>query len=275
MKNINFLFSFANFVFKSIKMKIHIAYFSATYTTRAVCLGVARHLGGDIVEHDITNESPLENVDIPNDELLIIGMPVYCGRVPEMAAERIRKFYGRQTRAIALVVYGNREYDDALLELTRMVEENQFKVIAAAAFIGRHCIFPMVAADRPDAADQLKMKAFAEQCRPLLAAPVENIAAIEVPGNRSEYCPHKKSIFCPVPTDECTNCGTCAELCPTGAISLQDARKVNPERCIACGRCVLVCTQHGRHFAGEIYDGAAARFSAANAARKEPEFFFA
>ena len=256
-------------------MKVHIVYFSATYTTRTVCLGVARHLGGDIIEHDITNQSPKNRVVIPAHELLIVGMPVYCGRVPEMAAERLKNFYGEATRAITLVVYGNREYDDALLELTRLVEGNGFRTFAAAAFIGRHCIFPMVAAERPDAGDQLKMKAFADQCRPMLEEEVSAFAQIEVPGNREEYCPHKRSSFCPEATDDCTNCGTCAELCPTGAISLLDAREVNPDLCIACGRCVLVCTQHGRHFAGEMYQAAAAKFTAAFGARKEPVFFFA
>ena len=256
-------------------MKVHIVYFSATYTTRTVCLGIARHLGGDIVEHDITNQSPQDRVEIPNHELLIVGMPVYCGRVPEMAAERLKYFYGNATRAIALVVYGNREYDDALLELTSMVEVNGFRTLAAAAFIGRHCIFPTVATERPDAADQLKMKDFADQCRLILEEEATAYEAIDVPGNREGYCPHKRVAFCPEPTDDCTNCGTCAELCPTGAISLSDAREVNPDLCIACGRCVLVCTQHGRHFAGEMYDAASIRFTAANSVRKEPVFFFA
>lgn len=256
-------------------MKIHIVYFSATYTTRTVCQGVARHLGGDIIEHDITNRAPERAVEIPADELLVIGMPVYCGRIPEMAAERVRQFYGRETRAITLVVYGNREYDDALLELTRMVEANGFRTLAAAAFVGRHCIFPAVASGRPDAADRERMQDFAKACEPLLQVSADALLPVEVPGNRDTYCPHKRVPFCPVPTADCSNCGTCASLCPTGAISQLDAREVNADLCIACGRCVLVCTQHGRHFEGEMYQGAAANFVRAYGARKEPEFFFA
>lgn len=252
-------------------MKIHIVYFSATHTTRTVCRGVAEFLGGNVVEHDVTNSCPEERVEIPAEDLLIIGAPVYCGRVPEMAAERLAKFYGSGTKAVTIVVYGNRAFDDSLLELTRIVENNGFRTIASAAFIGRHCIFPMVATERPDADDRIKMKAFVDGFKNLLDADTEEI---QLPGN-DEYCPHKKVPFCPVPNDSCTNCGTCARMCPTGAISLTDASVVNTELCITCGRCVLVCPEHGRHFTGDMYAGAAAGFQKAYGARREPEFFFA
>ena len=256
-------------------MKIHIVYFSATYTTRSVVQGIARGLGGNWVEHDLTNVDPAERIEIPSNELLLVGMPVYCGRIPEMAAARLQQFYGDHTKAVAVVVYGNREYDDALLELTRLVEHNGFRTLAASAFIGRHCIFPTVATHRPDEADETKMADFAAGCVPLLEDSVEQFCEIEVPGNQEEYCPHKAVRFYPTPTDNCTNCGTCAELCPTGAISLSDAREVDTSLCIACGRCVLVCSQNGRHFAGEMYAGASEKFTQAYGARKEPEFFFA
>lgn len=253
---------------------IHLVYFSATYTTRTVCRGIGRHLGGEVLEHDITNEAPKEKVEISADDTLVLGMPVYCGRIPEMAVERIQKFQGNHTKAIIVTVYGNREFDDALLEMKNLLTAAHFNVVAAAAFIGRHCIFPEVAATRPDAEDEKKMAEFAAQCRPLLEKKIEELNELSVPGNE-EYCPHKRVPFCPMPDENCTNCGTCAQLCPTGAISLTDASVVNAELCITCGRCVLVCPEHGRHFGGEMYAGAAANFAKAYGARKEPKFFFA
>ena len=253
---------------------IHVVYFSATYTTRQVCRGIARHLGKGSQEYDLTNEGPKETVEISADDVLLVGMPVYCGRIPEMAAERLQQFRGKQTKAIIVAVYGNREFDDALLEMKTLLKDGGFKTIAAAAFIGRHCIFPGVATHRPDADDEKKMAEFAGLCQPWLEKDNSEIADVAVPGN-SEYCPHKRVPFYPVPNDNCTNCGTCAQLCPTGAISPTDVSVVDPSLCLACGRCIVVCPENGRNFTGEMYAGASMRFAKANAVRKEPQFFFA
>ncbi|UCD83428.1 MAG: 4Fe-4S binding protein [Deltaproteobacteria bacterium] len=42
----------------------------------------------------------------------------------------------------------------------------------------------------------------------------------------------------------CTQCGACANLCPTGALSLEPSTKVvsfNPDKCIACEFCIKTC----------------------------------
>ena len=253
---------------------IHLVYFSATYTTRQVCRGIARHLVGEVQEHDITNAGPEDKVEIPENDILILGMPVYCGRIPEMAVDRVKKFQGHQGKAIAVAVYGNREFDDALLEMKNLLTDAHFQTIAAAAFIGRHCIFPTVATNRPDEEDEKKMAEFAGLCLPLLQYSNGELGELDVPGN-AEYCPHKRSSFYPVPTDNCTHCGTCASLCPTGAISLDNVGEVDTDLCLACGRCIVVCPEHARNFAGEMYAGASIKFTQAYGARKEPQFFFA
>ena len=253
---------------------IHLVYFSATYTTRQVCRGIARHLGDDVQEYDITNNAPSDIIDIPANDVILVGMPVYCGRIPEMAAERLQHFRGNQTKAIIVAVYGNREFDDALLEMKNILADVDFKTVAAAAFIGRHCIFPVVATHRPDADDEKKMEEFATLCQPLLKKDNSELAEIVVPGN-PDYCPHKHVPFCPVPNEDCSNCGTCAQLCPTGAISLTDVSEVNSELCLACGRCIVVCPENARNFVGEMYAGASVKFAQANAVRKEPQFFWA
>ncbi len=120
-------------------MKIHVVYFSATRTTQKVCRGVAEYLGGDVTEYDVTNKCPEHDVEISQDDLLVVGAPVYCGRIPEQAARNISKFRTAGAKAVTIVVYGNRAFDDSLIELTRLVERKGFKTIASAAFIGRHC----------------------------------------------------------------------------------------------------------------------------------------
>ena len=175
---------------------------------------------------------------------------------------------------MAVAVYGNRHYDEALAEMQDLLSGQGFRLVAAAAFIGRHCIFPEVASGRPDAADAERMAAFAEACRPVLEAPAGALGDMKVPGS-GELPPYKRVPFCPMPTDECTQCGQCAELCPVGAISAEDVTKVDASRCIACGRCVVVCPVGGRRFGGEAYAAASAHFVAAFSARREPEWFVA
>lgn len=255
-------------------MTIHLVYFSATYTTRSVLRGIAGHWTGAVVEHDITAQAPAVPVQLGDDDLLLFGAPVYCGRIPEEAALRLRSFRGAGTRAVAVAVYGNRHYDEALAEMQDLLSGQGFRLVAAAAFIGRHCIFPEVASGRPDAADAERMAAFAEACRPVLEAPAGALGDVKVPGS-GELPPYKRVPFCPMPTDECTQCGQCAELCPVGTISAEDVTKVDASRCIACGRCVVVCPVGGRRFGGEAYAAASAHFVAAFSARREPEWFVA
>ena len=75
-------------------MKITTVYFSATYTTRKVVEHIANRLGDEINVYDITNDASNDEVILSKDELLIVGIPVYAGRVPPMAIERIQRFKG-------------------------------------------------------------------------------------------------------------------------------------------------------------------------------------
>ena len=77
-----------------MKTKTTTVYFSATYTTKRIVEHVANQLSDEITTYDITNEDSLEEVTLPKEELLIVGIPVYAGRVPAMAVERIRRFKG-------------------------------------------------------------------------------------------------------------------------------------------------------------------------------------
>ena len=71
-------------------------------------------------------------------DIVIVGVPVYAGRVPNVLLKYLNTMSGNGALAIAVVLYGNRNYDDALLELKDILEANGFKVIAGGAFIGEH-----------------------------------------------------------------------------------------------------------------------------------------
>ncbi len=252
-------------------MKVTTLYFSATYTTRRVVEAVATTISGEVVAYDITNDPATNEITIPADELLVVGVPVYAGRVPAMAVERLRRFKGHNTPVILVVVYGNRHYDDAVLELHDIITACGFRTIAAGAFIARHSIFPKVATSRPDADDIAQIKDFATTATALLA---DGCGDIELPGNKPYKVPGGIPIW-PTASRKCTACGACARLCPARAIDAASPRWVDKEKCIKCGRCIVVCPAKARRFYGIKYSLAAARFNSVFAARRENEMWFA
>lgn len=252
-------------------MKITTLYFSATYTTKRVVEAIASNISNEITAYDITNDASTDTVTIPSDELLVVGIPVYAGRVPAIAVERINRFKGQQTPTIIIAVYGNRHYDDAILELNDIITECGFRTISAGAFIAQHSIFPKVGTARPDAKDIADIKDFTNKSIALLT---NGFGEIELPGNRPYKEPGGIPIW-PTASRKCTACGACARLCPTGAINPESPQGVDKTKCIKCGRCIIVCPIKARRFYGIKYTLAAARFNHAFATRRDNEMWFA
>ena len=68
---------------------------------------------------------------LPNlheDDLVVIAMPVFAGRVPALAVERLRKVNPHGAKCVVVAVYGNRAYDDALIEMLDVATEIGFRV---------------------------------------------------------------------------------------------------------------------------------------------------
>ena len=252
-------------------MKVTTIYFSATYTTKCVVEAVAKNLSNEVTAYDITNDTSTDEVAISADELVIVGVPVYAGRVPAMAAVRLRRFRGNNTPAVVVAVYGNRHYDDAVLELHDIMTEQGFRTVSAGAFIAQHSIFPKVGKARPDAEDMADIKFFAEKSAELLA---KGFGEITLPGKRPYKVPGGIPIW-PTASRRCTACAACARLCPTSAIDPDSPKGVDKTRCIKCGRCIVVCPAKARRFYGIKYSLAAARFNSAFAARRANEMWFA
>lgn len=252
------------------------AYFSAANTTKKIARTFTSHLGGEVNEYELISAPINEIIYMSPTELLVVSMPVYAGRIPKVAAESLKHFRGADTSAIVIAVYGNREYDDALVEMKDIVETNGFKVIAGATFIARHSVFPSVSATRPDAKDMKTIAEYAQKCQ----AKISNISNIQLlkevvlPGNH----PYKEAggVMPIYPTAEanCTKCGKCYSLCPVKAIPGNDFTTVNPQKCIRCGHCIQICPTRSRNYYGEIYQVASAKFhSAYSKPEKEPEIY--
>ena len=125
---------------KTILSKINLIYFSATGTTKSIVKALGRNLAtGQVSEYNLSNQDKELYLDtIPADSLTVIGVPVYRGRVPLLVAEKLQKLHSDGSSAVLVSVYGNRHFDDALLELNDIAVGCGFKIFGAGAFIGEH-----------------------------------------------------------------------------------------------------------------------------------------
>ena len=225
-------------------MTIHQITFSPTGGTRRASEFLCKGFNAQSTITELCTQE--ENLNYPNiaaDDLVVISMPVYAGRVPALAVERLNNVISNGAKCVIIAVYGNRAYEDALIEMQDVATEMGFQVIAAIAAIAEHSVCRMYATGRPDDIDAKELAAFSVA---ILEKIKENkpFAPLALPGNR----PYKQGCTGPFPTanDNCTDCGTCASQCPTGAIALDNPKGNNNELCIGCMRCVSVCPVHAR-----------------------------
>jgi NAD-dependent dihydropyrimidine dehydrogenase PreA subunit/flavodoxin len=256
-------------------------YFSPTATTQTTLKEIAKGLGKNISNTIDITKPEIRSQSAPEfgNDLVLIGAPVYGGRLPKDAADYFKTLKAKNTPACLVVLYGNREFEDALIELKNIAMDCGFVPLAAAAFIGEHSFssdeFP-IALNRPDKDDLEKAFSFGEQIKTLLNG-VDNIAdltPVDVPGN----FPYKQDFSMgPFPfidvTDDCDDCGICATACPKNAIDEENGYPTLDEHCIYCCACIKACPQNARVIkTGPIMDKAK-QLNKALAQGKEPQTF--
>lgn len=187
--------------------------------------------------------SEIKETTLEND-LAIIVAPVYSGRIPQAAEESLKKIKAINTAAITIVIYGNRDYDDALLELNDLSKTQGFNIVASGAFIGTHSLVQSIAAKRPNYKDLTMAYNLGLSIKAHLEAFKQR--EVKVKGN-FPYKERKKFPYYPIANDSCTDCGICAQKCPMQAIPKDNFRISNPDLCIGCMLCARDCPEQARH----------------------------
>lgn len=207
----------------------------------------------------------------PESELAVFAAPVFGGRIPAIVAEKLNGLDGHGKKAVTLAVYGNRAYEDALLELNNIIMERGFQVAASAAFVAQHSIVPEVGIGRPDEQDASGIRDFARKVLNKLENGIENVVA--VPGNYP-YKDGMNTSATPVSMPSCTQCGTCGAACPTGAIHMEDGSVATDlEKCILCMACVKACPEHARILPPPMQEAMDQKLGVLKSVRKENEYF--
>lgn len=256
-------------------MNVTTILFSPTGGTKKItdCLSKAIGTPGNTI--DLMNRNTdFSSIQFTDEDTVIIAVPSFAGRVPGLAASRLSAIRGNGARCVLVCVYGNRAYEDTLVELQDLAEQAGFQVCAAVSAIAEHSIMHQYAAGRPDSDDYAKLLDFGSKIRVKLEreADTASAPAIAIPGNRP-YKPGGAATMIPVPDEKCTGCGLCASQCPTGAINQENPANINTDACICCMRCVSVCPQNSRRPDPALVAALTERLKAACSQRKESELF--
>lgn len=269
-------------------------YFSPTGGTKKAGETFAKAISEEIIPHDLgklmrtaleENKAVAERSGVgmtvePETEMAedadiaVFAVPVFGGRLPSAAAEYLKTIKGFGKKAVSLVVYGVRAYEDALLELNDILIRCGFQVVASGAFVAQHSIVPDVGRGRPDADDEKEIAAFAASVLAKMeAGKEEDEKAVCVPGNRP-YKDGMKVSATPICLPSCGRCGVCEAVCPTGAIRMtEEGVETELSRCLLCMACKAVCPSRSRILPPPMQEAMNQKLGALKDLRRENEIF--
>lgn len=269
--------------------KIWSVYFSPTGTTKKITTTIAGCLSMELKlpkeEYDFTPaEVRRQAADFTGEDIVVFGIPTYAGRIPNVLLKYLATVKADGALAIPVALYGNRNFDDSLIELRNLLEENGFHTVAGAAFIGEHSFSKILGKDRPDVKDMLLAGKFAKNAAEKIKGITDTTALqpVEVKGEtpiRTYYQPRDRKgnpidirKVLPKTKPSCINCGICADVCPMGSISRENVAEFTGI-CIKCGACIKKCPVEAKYYDDEGYLYHKTELELGYERRAEPEFF--
>ena len=257
---------------------VHAVYFSPTGSSRTIAQEAASVLAQNLSmthaeDWDWTfPEGRAAAYTVSAGDVLVFAFPVYAGRVPRLLLEPLERLAGQGAHVVPLAVYGNRHYDDALLEAVELLYTRQFSILTAGAFVAEHSYTSKVGTGRPDAQDMAALTDFASKAANRIAqGPGERV---QVPGNRPYKALPPAADIRPITLEGCPGCGLCASVCP-GRVINEDVPSQTAPGCVRCCACVKICPEEARIFDDPLVIKIVGMLETNCLARREPETFFA
>lgn len=263
-------------------------YYSGSGSTRRLLRGMAEAAGEALMlpvrELDYSRpEAREKSYCFTETDLVFWGSPTYAGRLPNVLLPFLRgNFVGGGAAAVAVVLYGNRSYDDALKELCEVLAGNGFLAAAGAAVTAEHAFAPALAHGRPNGEDRAAAAEFARKTALTLRGR-EHPIPVTVPGREpigAYYTPlgldgePARFLKAKPKTDpeQCTRCGLCAAVCPMGSIPREEPTECTGI-CIKCQGCIRECPAGAKYFDDEAFLSHRAMLEQNYIRRRENEFY--
>jgi ferredoxin len=269
-------------------------YFSPTDSTRRIVEAIAGGTGvSSSVPISVTTPQDRDSFSGQIDgDLLIVGVPVYTGRIPSFVIPPLSKVDGAGRWALPVAVCGNVRMGTCLAELCAILKRQGFTIPAAGNFVAQHsfvCEDFAIAKGRPDQDDLRKATEFGRRVADKIAQDAEDITCVygrflyirmyvsgnaEPTGFVSMPERHRPTIRVSEHNEQvCDLCGNCVEVCPTGSIN-PESYLIEDETCIRCFACTSVCSSGAKVKVVQPVEQLAAWFRHRSTERGEPLLFF-
>jgi menaquinone-dependent protoporphyrinogen IX oxidase/ferredoxin len=238
-------------------MNILILYFSATGNTAKMATVIEERFaeaGGKVTMSNITSyTNRQEKIDLAPYDAIVLGSPVHSRRAPRVVREWLRTVDGQGKKCSMFFTYGGFGVHPAHYSTRKILEEQHFRVVSSAAFLGAHT-FNLggwkAMEGRPDERDFEVARAYVERTYKRFT---DEDASLLGELEKTEYSEEtldsveavRFKVVTQLPTrggEGCGMCLVCEELCPTGAM-VAESGEADKGKCIACLGCVANCPE--------------------------------